>query len=133
MGESSHSETVLSSHTTTLEQRISSLIGSQLKPHTTFTSNHSSVIMSDTKKKSKKEKVSPALELRERLFNCQRSRQHTLNLSRLELTEFPAEIKKFANLKVLNASKNQFVDVGAMIQFRLLEEFDMSRVYLFRK
>jgi hypothetical protein len=80
------------------------------------------------KKPVEKEKRTPAQEMRERLFNCQRSRQHTLNLSRLELTEFPQDIVKFSNLKVLDASKNSFVDVLPMAHFRMLEEMDMSRV-----
>jgi len=81
-------------------------------------------------KKPKKDEIerTPAQEMRERLFNCQRSRQHTLNLSRLELTEFPNEIQKFSNLKVIDASKNHFVDFLPMAQFRMLEEMDMSRV-----
>jgi hypothetical protein len=85
--------------------------------------------MAGTKKPKKEEKErTPAQEMRERLFNCQRSRQHTLNLARLKLTEFPNEITKFSNLKVLNASKNSFVDFLPMAQFRMLEEMDMSRV-----
>lgn len=62
------------------------------------------------------------------MFNCQRSRQHTLNLSRLELAEFPHEIIKFTNLKVLDGSKNKFVELLPMTHFRMLEEMNMSRV-----
>lgn len=84
------------------------------------------------KKNSKKEdkEKNPAQALRERLFNCQRSRQHTLNLSNLELTDMPPDISKFGNLKVLNASKNQFVELYPMAKFRLLEELHMNRNFI---
>jgi len=79
------------------------------------------------KARKQAEKFNVDKNLIERIDKCERSRQHTLDLSDLDISCWPIEVLGFANLKVLKASKNKFVEISSLQHFRLIEQLDMSR------
>lgn len=68
------------------------------------------------------------LKMADRLERCERSRQHTLDISNLGLSDWPTQVLGFSNLKVLKANKNKFIEISSLQNFRLIEHFEMSRV-----
>lgn len=64
----------------------------------------------------------------DRFERCERSRQHTLDISNLNLSDWPTTVLNYNNLKVLKVNKNKFIEITSLQNFRLLEHFEMSRV-----
>lgn len=75
----------------------------------------------------KAEKKVQSTNLLDRIEECDRAGQHTLDLAHLNLEDFPQETIIVPSIHVLLAYRNSFTKITSLAGFRQLEKIDLSR------